>query len=106
MEEYNWIIHKSKLSDLGLTVALSRFYHGDGQDQTGQVGKFLSGQGRYSVLWETTNGDGNDLIADGFGPISGLSRSSIEEVICCPTLLGKKKFNDFKDNDFIKLELR
>ena len=35
-----------------------------------------------------------------------LSRSSIEEVICCPTLLGKKKFNDFKDNDFIKLELR
>ena len=33
------------------------------------------------------------MIADGFGPISGLSRSSIEEVIRCPTLSGKKRIN-------------
>ena len=66
------------------------FYHGDDGDQIGQVSNFLNGQRRFAVLGKTSNGDSNDLIADSFGPILGLSRINIESVIRCPTLPGKR----------------
>ena len=85
---------------------LNRFYHGDGEDQIGHVGMFLNGQGRYSVLWETMNREGSDTIAEGFGPISGLSRRSIEEVVRSPTLSGNKKINGRQLISKAKVELR
>jgi hypothetical protein len=72
---------------------LHRFYHGDDEDQTGHVGMFLNGQGRYTVLWESMNRENSDVIGEGFGPISGLSRRSIEDVIRSPTLSGNKRIN-------------
>ena len=39
------------------------------------------------------NCDNCDMIAEGFGPISGISRRSIEEVVRCPTLSGKKEID-------------
>lgn len=74
-------------------LKLHRYYHGDGDDQIGHVGMFLNGQGRYAVLWETMNSDNCDMIAEGFGPISGISRRSIEEFVRCPTLSGKKEID-------------
>ena len=85
---------------------LHRFYHGDGEDQIGHVGMFLNGQGRYSVLWETMNREGGDTIAEGFGPISGLSRRSIEEVVRSPTLSGNKKINGRQLMSKAKVALR
>ena len=52
---------------------------------------FLNGQGRYGVLWETMNRESSDVIAEGFGPISGISRRSIEDVTRSPTLSGNKR---------------
>jgi hypothetical protein len=72
---------------------LYRYYHGENDDQIGQVGMFLNGTGRYTVLWETMTKEKSDRIAPGFGPISGLSRGSIEEVIRAPTLSGKKRID-------------
>ena len=46
---------------------------------------FLSGQGRYRVMWD------NGRISDDFGNVAGLSRNAIEEVIRLPTLSGKKQ---------------
>ena len=85
---------------------LHRFYHGDGEDQVGHVGMFLNGQGRYAVLWETMNREGSDIIAEGFGPISGLSRRSIEDVIRSPTLSGNKRINGRQLMSKAKVALR
>ena len=71
-------------------LKLHRYYHGDGDDQIGHVGMFLNGQGRYAVLSETMNRESNDMIAEAFGPIYGLSRKSIEDIVRSPTMSGKK----------------
>ena len=38
-------------------------------------------------------GESNEMIAGGFGPISGLSRKSIADIVRSPTLSGKKEVN-------------
>ena len=67
---------------------------------------FLNGQGRYAVLWETMIREGGDMIGKGFGPISGLSRRSIEEVIRSPTLSGNKRINGRQLMSKAKVALR
>lgn len=62
-----------------------RFYHGVSDDQIGQVGMFLRGQGRYKVIWD------NGRISEDFGIVAGLSKNAVEEVIRLPTLCGKKQ---------------
>ena len=67
---------------------------------------FLNGQGRYGILWETMNRESSDVIAEGFGPISGISRRSIEDVIRSPTLSGNKRINGRQLMSKAKVALR
>ena len=95
-----------RVYDGNVLLSLHRYYHGDGDDQIGHVGMFLNGQGRYAVLWETMNCDNCDMIAEGFGPISGISRRSIEEVVRCPTLSGKKEIDGGQLISEAKIDLK
>lgn len=66
-------------------MSSDRFYHGDGDDQIGQVGNLLNGIGRYKVLWE------DDKIKAEFGILNGVSKDSVREIINQPTLSGRKR---------------
>lgn len=63
-------------------MSFGRYYHGDGKDQSGQVGLLLNGSGRYKVLWE------DDRFKPGFGILSGISKESIKNIVNQPTLTG------------------
>ena len=60
----------------------AKSFHGYDDDHLGVVHKFLTGQGRFDVLWE------DDRIASGFGDLSGLRRDSIDDSIRNATLRG------------------
>lgn len=95
MEEYNWMIRKSKLSDLDWQFARLHF---PGSIMA-MVKTRLDKLGNFFAAKEGTQYYGKrrtemamiwlQMILD----LSlWLSRSSIEELICCLTLLGKKGF--------------
>ena len=96
MVKYDLMIVKhcfEKFTMIMFSLKPHRYYHGEGNDQIGHVGMFLNGKGRYAVLWETMNSENSDVIAEGFGPISGISRKSIEDVVRRSTLSGKKEID-------------
>lgn len=66
-------------------MTFGRYYHGDGGDQSGQVGAFFNGTGRYRVLWD------DDKIKPEFGILAGVTKDSCRKFINCPTLTGGKK---------------
>jgi hypothetical protein len=67
-----------------------KYYHGYDNDHVGHAKLFLDAKSRFKVLWENSHGDRLNYIADGFGPISGLTRVSIEKVLKMTTLSGTK----------------
>ena len=69
--------NKTKMRD-----RCAKTFHGYDDDHLGVVNNFLTGQGRFDVLWE------DDRIASGFGDLSGLRRDSIDDSIRNVTLRG------------------
>lgn len=70
-----------------------RFYHGYDEDNIGVAKMMLAGEGRFRVLWESsssTSSADSSRIANGFGCVSGLDKSTISRAISLSTLTGKK----------------
>ena len=67
-----------------------KYYHGYDNDHVGHAKLFMDAKSRFKVLWENNHGERLDYIADGFGPISGLARGSVEKVLTMTTLSGTK----------------
>ena len=66
----------------GLRELCAKFYHGFDEDIIGVADSFLQGDGRFGVLWD------DDVIAPGFGHLSGLSHAQLSYYIFRPTLSG------------------
>ena len=80
---YNSVLEGNTDSTEGLRELCARYYHGFDEDNIGVAASFLQGDGRFGILWD------DDVIAPGFGHLSGLSHAQLSYYILRPTLKGK-----------------
>ena len=80
---YNSVLEGNTDSTEGLRELCARYYHGFDEDNIGIAASFLQGDGRFGVLWD------DNVIAPGFGHLSGLSHAQLSYYIVRPTLKGK-----------------
>lgn len=80
---YISVLEGNTLNIAGIREQCSKTYHGYDEDYIGMAKYFLSGKGRFHVLWESGR------IGSGFGHLSGISHESINEVLFRPTLRGR-----------------
>ena len=80
---YNSVLEGNTDSTDGLRELCARYYHGFDEDNIGIAASFLQGDGRFGVLWD------DNVIAQGFGHLSGLSHAQLSYYILRPTLRGK-----------------
>ena len=80
---YNSVLEGNTDSTDGLRELCARYYHGFNEDNIGVAASFLQGDRRSGVLWD------DDVIAPGFGHLSGLSHAQLSYYILRPTLKGK-----------------
>ena len=69
---YNSVFEGNTDSTEGLRELCARYYHGFDEDYIGVAASFLQGDGRFGVLWD------DDVIAPGFGHLSGLSHAQLK----------------------------